>query len=327
MKGHPMLHAVVRLLLAAMLALPAWAVAATVEYIHTDALGSPVAVTNASGQVIERREYEPYGRQLVPTALSNGPGYTGHVSDAATGLTYMQQRYYDPIIGRFLSVDPVTAYSSPGVNFNRYWYANNNPYKFVDPDGRYGRGAGFTDKEWNKFDRAQKGMAKDLEKAAGKITKALETGKGLKGVTKAFEKTFGKGSGTAENMSKVASSMTDMAGALRDDGSKGFMATGMSGADFAANPQLGADAMAAAPRGTTTMMVNLGHSSFGSQSMLGWAVGHESGHNFGMSHGQVNGVTAYKFGSPAQQAAFGNLPQSDPAAALTNPDTVLDFAR
>jgi hypothetical protein len=128
-------------------------------------------------------------------------------------------------------------------------------------------------------------------------------------------------------MGKVASSMTDMAGALNDDGSKGFVATGMSGADFAANPQLGADAMAAAPRGTTTMMVNLGHSEFGNKSMLGWAIGHESAHNFGMPHGQVNGVTAYKFGTPDQRAAFGSLPVSDPAAALRNPDTVMDFAR
>ncbi|HEY4581907.1 MAG TPA: RHS repeat-associated core domain-containing protein [Lysobacter sp.] len=65
-----------------------------------------------------------------------GIGYTGHVMDAATGLTYMQQRYYDPSIGRFLSVDPVTADGNTGDNFNRYWYANNNPYKFTDPDGR-----------------------------------------------------------------------------------------------------------------------------------------------------------------------------------------------
>jgi hypothetical protein len=48
----------------------------------------------------------------------------------------MQQRYYDQSIGRFLSVDPVTAHEKPGQNFNRYWYANNSPYKFVDPDGR-----------------------------------------------------------------------------------------------------------------------------------------------------------------------------------------------
>ena len=113
--------------------------AATVEYIHTDALGSPVAVTNSAGVVIERREYEPYGRQLAPTTVADGPGYTGHVSDAATGLDYMQQRYYDPGIGRFLSADPVNASSRSGANFNRYQYANNSPYKFVDPDGRLSR--------------------------------------------------------------------------------------------------------------------------------------------------------------------------------------------
>jgi len=115
--------------------------AQTVEYIHTDALGSPVAVTNSTGVVVERREYEPYGKQTQP-ALANGPGYTGHVSDAATGLDYMQQRYYDPGIGRFLSMDPVTASGSTGANFNRYWYANNSPYRFTDPDGRLGSCAG-----------------------------------------------------------------------------------------------------------------------------------------------------------------------------------------
>ncbi len=54
---------------------------------------------------------------------------------AASGQSV--QRYYDPAIGRFLSVDPVTADGNTGGNFNRYWYANNNPYKFKDPDGRY----------------------------------------------------------------------------------------------------------------------------------------------------------------------------------------------
>lgn len=107
-----------------------------VTYYHTDALGSPVARTNSSGSVIERQEYEPYGRQLASLPPQDGPGYTGHVYDAATGLNYMQQRYYDPEVGRFLSVDPVTAYSNPLVTFNRYWYANNNPYRFTDPDGR-----------------------------------------------------------------------------------------------------------------------------------------------------------------------------------------------
>ncbi len=114
---------------------PRVAAAEVVEYIHTDALGSPVAVTNASGVVIERTVYGAYG-EVINRPLAGGPGYTGHVEDAETGLNYMQQRYYEPGVGRFLSVDPVTAYSNPVGQFNSYRYGNGNPYRFIDPDGR-----------------------------------------------------------------------------------------------------------------------------------------------------------------------------------------------
>ncbi|MBF6025163.1 hypothetical protein IU514_14110 [Lysobacter niastensis] len=104
------------------------------RYQHTDALGSPVAVTDKAGNIIERTNYEPYGASIGKAI--DGIGYTGHVMDAATGLTYMQQRYYDPQVGRFLSVDPVTAYDGGWRHFNRFAYAYNNPYAFTDPDGR-----------------------------------------------------------------------------------------------------------------------------------------------------------------------------------------------
>lgn len=109
--------------------------AETFEYIHTDALGSPVAVTDANGVVIERMVYEPYGA-LVGGPVKDGPGYTGHVSDSATGLSYMQQRYMDPEIGAFLSVDPAVTLDKPTELFGRYRYANSNPYRYSDPDGR-----------------------------------------------------------------------------------------------------------------------------------------------------------------------------------------------
>jgi len=89
--------------------------AQTVEYMHTDALGSVVAITDTSGAVVERNQFEPYGSDL--TGIKDGPGFTGHVSDAVTGLSYMQQRYYDPQIGQFLSVDPVTPYSNPVAHY------------------------------------------------------------------------------------------------------------------------------------------------------------------------------------------------------------------
>lgn len=115
---------------------PAAIAQTTVTYIHTDALGSVVAESDANGNVIKRYDYEPYGA-VVGGQLSDGPGYTGHVSDSATGLSYMQQRYMDPQLGVFLSVDPVTTYSKGDVRFfNRYTYAFSNPYRFSDPDGR-----------------------------------------------------------------------------------------------------------------------------------------------------------------------------------------------
>ncbi|WP_407290129.1 RHS repeat domain-containing protein [Xanthomonas campestris] len=111
--------------------------AGAIKFQHTDALGSPIAVTDTAGQVVERTDYQPYGSPIGKTV--DGIGYTGHAMDGLTGLTYMQQRYYDQGLGRFLSVDPVAADSVLASNFNRYWYANNNPYRFTDPDGRDGR--------------------------------------------------------------------------------------------------------------------------------------------------------------------------------------------
>lgn len=103
------------------------------KYLHTDGLGSPVAKTNAVGTVRDRSYYEPYGWTTTPAQA--GPGFTGHVTDTETGLSYMQARYYDPYAGRFLSTDPMGVGGSGG-SFNRYAYANNNPFKFLDPDGR-----------------------------------------------------------------------------------------------------------------------------------------------------------------------------------------------
>src|SRR5690348_17014762 len=106
----------------------------TVYYYHTDALGSPVAVTDANRNVVERTQYGPYG-EVLNRAEHDGPGYTGHEEDAQTGLTNMQQRYADKIIGRMDSVDPMGVNPTTGANFNRYAYANDNPYRYIDANG------------------------------------------------------------------------------------------------------------------------------------------------------------------------------------------------
>ncbi|WP_325167012.1 RHS repeat-associated core domain-containing protein [Stenotrophomonas sp. S39] len=133
---------------------PAAMAQTTVTYIHTDALGSVVAESDVNGNVIRRYDYEPYGA-VVGGQVTDGPGYTGHVSDSATGLSYMQQRYMDPQLGVFLSVDPVTAYEQPVGQFNRYRYANGNPYKFLDPDGRQSLPRSVYETDWTKPETRQ----------------------------------------------------------------------------------------------------------------------------------------------------------------------------
>jgi RHS repeat-associated protein len=112
-----------------------------ITYYHNDFVGSPVTATDQAGYVRWRAAYRPYGDRDQTTneqlaAADNKRWFTGHVHDEETGLTYAGARFYDPMYGRFLSVDPVGFVEGNEQSFGRYAYANNNPYKFVDPDGR-----------------------------------------------------------------------------------------------------------------------------------------------------------------------------------------------
>ena len=101
--------------------------------MHSDATGSPVAATNEAGAVIWRKTYAPYGKASNKDG-DNRIGYTGHVEDQ-NGLIYAGARYYDPTLGRFLSDDPVRFSESNPMSFSRFAYANDNPYRFIDPTG------------------------------------------------------------------------------------------------------------------------------------------------------------------------------------------------
>ncbi|MBU3055180.1 RHS repeat domain-containing protein, partial [Pseudomonas indica] len=107
-------------------------------YYHNDHLGNPVAATDERGDLLWRAHFTPYGeRHENPATNAFGTvGYTGHAQDKASGLVYMGARYYDPVIGRFMAVDPVGFQDQNPQSFGRYLYANNNPHKYMDPDGR-----------------------------------------------------------------------------------------------------------------------------------------------------------------------------------------------
>src|SRR5262245_59101892 len=98
-----------------------------VTYYYTDPQGTVLAMTDWDGNVVSASAYAPYGSNALGQPLPE-PGYTGQVMDTDTTLIYMQGRYMDPAIGRFISTDPKAP--SPGsiYGFSRYPYANDNPY-------------------------------------------------------------------------------------------------------------------------------------------------------------------------------------------------------
>jgi RHS repeat-associated protein len=79
-----------------------------------------------------RQHYRPFGETI--NEPKDDVGYTGHKFDKDINLSYMQARYYDPVIGRFYSNDPV-GFTGEVDTFNRYSYVANNPYKYIDPNG------------------------------------------------------------------------------------------------------------------------------------------------------------------------------------------------
>ena len=104
---------------------------------HYDLFGSPTLFTDASGNEMRRLAFGPYGTLRADSAASpppDGVRYAGVPLDDKSGLICLGVRYYDPRIGRFLSVDIV---ASPFAldGWNGYIYARCNPLRFVDPTG------------------------------------------------------------------------------------------------------------------------------------------------------------------------------------------------
>lgn len=115
------------------------------QYWHKDHLGSTSVVTNESGAVQERLDYEPFGKRRYADGLTDSAGtlassttdrgYTGHEMLEEVGLVHMNGRIYDPALARFMSADPLIQSPASMQSFNRYTYGWNNPLGGTDPSG------------------------------------------------------------------------------------------------------------------------------------------------------------------------------------------------
>jgi RHS repeat-associated protein len=111
------------------------------RWVHADARGSVLAVTDEQGVVLERYGYEPFGlaiarmadgvTPLAPAAGRLGPVFGGHPALTPDGLYDARARAYDAASGRFLQPDPRGVISSP----DRYAYVAHDPVDLVDPTG------------------------------------------------------------------------------------------------------------------------------------------------------------------------------------------------
>ena len=113
----------------------------TVYYYITNLQGDVISIVDGSGAVVASYSYDPYGNVLTATgtlAETNPLRYRGYVYDTETRLYYLQSRYYDPSIGRFINADSYASTGQGVLGHNMFAYCNNSPANFCDPGGNYG---------------------------------------------------------------------------------------------------------------------------------------------------------------------------------------------
>src|SRR5262249_43467091 len=97
-------------------------------YELTDSRGTATPRVAASTMAVVRRYVDPYGaiRGTAPAGWPDQHGYLGQAIDPTTGLSLTGARQYDPVTGRFLSVDPILE-SGDHRQMNGYAYAGDDP--------------------------------------------------------------------------------------------------------------------------------------------------------------------------------------------------------
>ncbi len=114
----------------------------------TNAQGDVIALYNSAGSLVAQYEYDAWGNTLsiknasgtsitawYNIAVANPIRYRGYYYDADLGLYYLQSRYYDSDVGRFINADGTLNGNGNVLGFNMFAYCGNNPIMFIDPTG------------------------------------------------------------------------------------------------------------------------------------------------------------------------------------------------
>lgn len=101
--------------------------------------GDVLHLVNTSGAAVASYTYDPYGSPLTATgslAAVNPLRYRGYYYDPETGFYYLQSRYYDPALGRFLNADSYASTGQGFLGYNMFAYCKNSPVSHNDPNGK-----------------------------------------------------------------------------------------------------------------------------------------------------------------------------------------------
>ena len=101
------------------------------QYLHYNWRGDVVLITNGSGEIIQKYDYEAFGKQLNTASIDNEHQFSTKEFNEDSGLQYFGRRFYYPELGRFISPDPLWFING----LNRYVFVRNNPIIFIDPLG------------------------------------------------------------------------------------------------------------------------------------------------------------------------------------------------
>lgn len=128
------------------LAAPVAAQTETIEYYGTDAVGSVRIVFNASGTVLGRQDYDPFGREILSAWGVPPERFGGQTTDGEVQQGYFHARQFQTRTARFLTPDSVFDLGSDAQGWNRYQYALSNPlsrhdYTGLDPECFFDREA------------------------------------------------------------------------------------------------------------------------------------------------------------------------------------------